>query len=350
MSKTLSEILNRYSPTTEAEEIFHSADSESIALRADKQQRALEISAAFSHVIPKIKLYEVEEGIRRAYELNMVRICPRYPNAHFQKENIPDLLMETNRRGIVANGFFNRCDWKLTGGELEVFVPVAQSGVGLIYDAKTPKLMEEIIQNEFGDSISVKISSMDDDTLMAYQQNVRDQLAELGKEAAKAEKEYERVQHVQESREFGGSAPIADEKEMLPRVATIYGEVAIPDVKDGMCRIGHYTFDISAPEFVMGDPFEITPTAIGLIDRPQRNIVILAEVTSFTKEEARTEGKFDISIDFFDGNASIEHRAFSVDGDVAGELAGIFAPGTKRLSIWAEKRGNSQTPMLSFLQ
>ena len=139
---------------------------------------------------------------------------------------------------------------------------------------------------------------------------------------------------------------------MLPRAASIYGEAATPEIKDGFCKIGHYTFDLTAPEFVMGDPFEITPIAIASIDRPQRNIVILAEVTSFTKEEARTEGKFDIEIDFFDGNASIEHRAFAVEGEEAGELAGIFAPGNvvamKGYAKKVTRRGQTDTDFTFF--
>ena len=104
MSKNLLEIFNRYNPSPEFAEILLSAKTDSITLRADKPQRIIETSAAFPRIIPKRTLYEIEEEIRKVYQLNSVRICPRYDSSLFNESRIPDLLMETNRRGIVANG------------------------------------------------------------------------------------------------------------------------------------------------------------------------------------------------------------------------------------------------------
>ena len=117
MSRTFLEIFSRYTPSNENAEILLSADPSSITLRADKPQKLLEASAAFPHVIPKLKLYQIEEEVRAAYELNMVRIRPIYPAYLWNQDRIPDLLMETNRRGIVANGFFNHCEYHLSNGK-----------------------------------------------------------------------------------------------------------------------------------------------------------------------------------------------------------------------------------------
>ena len=245
------------------------ADPESISMRADKQQRALEISVAFPHVVPKMTLYGIEEEIRQAYELNVMRIRPRYPFAHFDRTQIPDLLRETNRRGIVANGFFANCDYQLAEGRLEIRIPLAESGVGLMYSAETPKLMEEIIYEEFGDRIRVSVGSMDEQARAEYYEAARQRQVELERQAARAEAEYVRMQRVQERSE--SNAPVEEEKEVLPRAATIYSEVAVPEIEDGICRIGNYTFDISSPEFIFGEPFEIKPTAIAAIDHPLLN-------------------------------------------------------------------------------
>ena len=326
MSKTLLEILNRYTPSTEAEEILRTADPDSISMRADKQQRALEVSVAFPQVVPKLTLYAIEEEIRQAYQLNIMQFRPHYPNAHFDRDQIPDLLRETNRRGIVANGFFSHCDYKLRDGVLEILIPIAMGGVDLMYSAETPRLMEEIIREEFGDRIRVKIGSMDEASLAQFREAARMQQHELERQAAKAEEDFVRMQRAQESREFG--APVEEEKEMLPRAATIYSEVAVPEIRDGVCRIGTMTFDISSPEFVFGEPFEITPVSIASIEKPQRNIVILGEVFGFTKEEGRGGEKFDITFDVFDGNASIEHRTFGMEPEDASQLCGLIGNGS----------------------
>ena len=123
MSKTLLEIFNRYHPSDEFASILNLADSESISLRADKEKRIIEASAHFPHVIPKRTLYRIEEEIRQAYELCAVRLRPQYSADQFGIETIPDLLIETNRRGIVANGFFNHCDYRYSGGVLNIEIP-----------------------------------------------------------------------------------------------------------------------------------------------------------------------------------------------------------------------------------
>ncbi|MBE6602337.1 MAG: PolC-type DNA polymerase III [Ruminococcaceae bacterium] len=350
MSKTLLEIFHRYEPSSaEFRQILESADPDSIKLRADKPQRFIEASAAFPCVIPRRTLYRIEEEIRVAYELNMVRLLPRYPSECFSSDSIPDLLMETNRRGIVANGFFNHCDWRLSGTELTIDIPFSEGGVELIYDAKTPQLMEDIAREEYGVSIRVSIRKMKDYDPNAYQSAVESQLREMQREAAKAEVEYHRMQQAQFEADSRPAA--AEQEEMLPRAASIYGEVSIPEIGNGICRIGFSAFDISAPEYVLGEPFEITPVSIASIDKPMRNIVILGEVFHFQREASRSGDKFDITFDVFDGNASIEHRSFSLDVDAANELCGAIKDGSviaMRGYVKHVTRKNSVDPDFTF--
>ena len=349
MSKTLLEIFHRYEPSPEFRQILDSAYPDTITLRADKPQRLIEASAAFPRVIPKKALYQIEEEIRLVYELNMVRLLPRYAAACFSSDVIPDLLIETNRRGIVANGFFNHCDWRLNGDELRIDIPFSEGGVELIYDAKTPQLMEEIVREEYGVSIHVKIQKMADYDPNDYQNAVESQLRQMQRDAAKAEVDYHRMQQSQFDSEK--RAPAAEEKEMLPRAASIYGEVPIPEIGNGTCKIGFSTFDISSPEYVLGEPFEITPISIASIDKPMRNIVILGEVFHFEREASRSGDKFDITFDVFDGNASIEHRSFSMDADAANELCGAIKDGSviaMRGYVKHVTRKNSVDPDFTF--
>ena len=326
MSRTILEIFNRYTPDDEAREILLSADADSIQLRADKEQRAVEVTAFFPNRIPKLIFYRIEEAIRRAYELNAVYIRPRYSAALFGQHCIPDLLMETNRQGIVAKGFFDRCSFRLVQDQLHIEVPFFKSGVDLIYNAETPKLMEKILLSEYGVKITVSIQQMRDDDILAYQNALRSQQQELEHHAAQVEVEYQRMQ-AHPPAEIFSSAPAEEEKEMLPRAVSIYQHDFTPQIEDGKCRIGNSVFDISAPEYVYGDAFEITPSPIASIQRPQKNIVILGEVFNFQIEEGRGGDKFDISFDIFDGNASIEHRTFGMDPESANEIAGLLKSG-----------------------
>ena len=109
MSKTLPEIFAKYRPDESDLRLLLSVDPASVRLRCDKEQRMMEIRADFPMPVRRADLFRIEAGIRKAYELNFVRFLPHYPGATFTEDYVPELLAETNRMGIVANGFFNRC-------------------------------------------------------------------------------------------------------------------------------------------------------------------------------------------------------------------------------------------------
>lgn len=327
MSKNLLEIFNRYHPDAATAELLLSADASGIALRADKAQRIIETTVPFPRIIPKRVLYRIEEEIRAAYELNSVRICPKYPSALFDVDQIPDLLMETNRRGIVANGFFNRCDYRLSGGVLSIEIPFTQSGVELIYNAETPKLMQEILFSEFGVHVQVEIRRMENFDPSEFQNPLQARLEEMGREAARAEVQYHAMLESQHHGGGGETAVAVEEEPALPRASSIYSEDCIPEISEGICKIGFVTYDFSNPEYVLGEPFEIRPVPIASLNRPQRNVVIVGEIFGFTKEESRGGDKFDVTFDIFDGNASIEHRTFGMEPEELDMLSGAISDG-----------------------
>ena len=324
MSKNLLEIFNRYTPDNASAQLLLSADASGISLRVDKEQRMIEVSAPFPRTIPRKELYRIEEEIRKAYDLNSVRICPIYAANLFDISQIPDLLMETNRRGIVAKGFFDRCEYRLSAGVLDIEIPFTNAGINLIESAETPKLMEKLVFDTYGVAIKVKLQTLkgfDPDDFVAPLQS---RIQEMSRDAARAEVQYrQEAQRAPEA--FATEAE--EEQEMLPRAASIYGEVPIPEYGEGTCRIGTSVFDISEPEYVYGEPFEIRPLPIGAIDKPQKNLTIIGEVFDVVREESRGGDRFDVSFAIFDGNASIEHRSYSLDIDQATELCDMLHNG-----------------------
>ena len=274
MSKNLLEIFNRYHPDDASAKVLLLADANGISLRADKEQRIIEVTAPFSQVVPRAVLYRIEEEIRVAYDLNSVRICPVYNAELFDVTQIPDLLMETNRRGIVAKGFFDRCEYNLSGNVLDIDIPFTNAGINLIESADTPRLMEKIVRDTYGVNLQVKLHTIKGYDPFDYNNSVQNRIQEMSRDAARAEADYKRdalrAPEVIISDE-------AEEEAMLPRAASIYGEVPLPEYGEGTCRIGTSVFDISAPEYVYGEPFEIRPLPIGAIDKPQKNITIIGE-------------------------------------------------------------------------
>ena len=324
MSKNLLEIFNRYQPDNASAEALLSADANGISLRADKEQRIIEVKAPFPRIIPRAELYRIEEEIRIAYDLNSVRICPVYRADLFDVSQIPDLLMETNRCGIVAKGFFDRCEYRLAGNVLDIDIPFGNAGINLIESAETPKLMEKLVKEIYGVTLQVKLHTIQGFDPSAYNNSVQDRIVAMSRDAARAE-----VQYQKDALRAPEIVTVSDEEEneMLPRAASIYGEVPLPEYGEGTCRIGNSLFDISEPEYIYGEPFEIRPLPIGAIDKPQKNLTIIGEVFDLVREESRGGDRFDVSFAIFDGNASIEHRSYSLDIDEATELCEMLHNG-----------------------
>lgn len=320
MAKTLKELFNKYLPTEDQEKILSSGTV--TRSRVDKDKRIIEVYADFQHIVPKEKLYEIEESIKEAYKIQYCKIMPRYPSELFEYAYIPEILLEAERVGVVAKGFFSRYKYILDGDKLTVTIPFTADGISLLENAQTPKVIENIIESEFGKRISVNIEH-DGRTVMEMSENYRQRIESLDRQISSAEKRYT------EATEKSAESKPAEEqpKEKLPRLASVYNETAVEKDDNGCVRIGASVFDISAPQYIIGVPFEIQPMLISSVTRPLRNIIFIGEVFAFTSEANRAGDKFNVSFGIFDGNASIYVKRYSLEAEDAGELAGAIKNG-----------------------
>ena len=122
--KNFFEIFNLYKPSDElfgAEAVLRSARD--IKVRADKERRFLEIHITLDALAEKELLYGVEREMAAVYRLNCVRILPHYSSALFGVGYIPQILLEAERTGIVARGFFSRYETTLLGNDLTITLP-----------------------------------------------------------------------------------------------------------------------------------------------------------------------------------------------------------------------------------
>ena len=63
----------RYAPDHELRPVTDAAQD--IRIRCDREKKIVEITASFGCIFNKDELYAVEDGIKEAYELNIVRLC-----------------------------------------------------------------------------------------------------------------------------------------------------------------------------------------------------------------------------------------------------------------------------------
>ncbi len=319
--KKLKELLSKYLPPQEHATILEMGQV--TKSRIDKDKRILEVCVDFPYIIDKELLYEIEGQVAEVYQLNGFKILPHYPSVLFSEAYIPQLLRETERIGIVARGFFSSFSHTLTEDTLRIRIPFSEQGVGLLEDAMTPKVIENILFSEFSIHRRVILEQDPFHSQAAVSDSQRDKLAILDRQIREAEKNYGSAVSA-----ASDDAAVHTEEIKLPRLSTVFDQNIAIDRSDPSCvRIGASRFDISAPNYVIGTTFAIDPIPIASVSRSTRNVVFLGEIFNFSKEANRAGDKFNISFGLFDGNASIYVKHYSMTAEDAAEIAGVLKSG-----------------------
>ena len=245
--KTFLEKFNKYQPT-DTEIIRVLSCVKEYTIRLDKEARIIEADVYFDGIVSKNLLYRMEDEIRAVYSLNRMKLLPKYPCELFDKQYFAQILIEAERIGIVARGFFAACDWEFKGEDITVTIPFVAGGVKLLENANTPKIIENIIFSEFGLKYNVKIVS-DEKMSSSVQDKVRSELVRHDKSIAEQSSRYE------SSAQPSNTNNTKNEKEAaganLPRVTTLTQGAEI-QMNEGICEIGYKKFDISSPEYLYG--------------------------------------------------------------------------------------------------
>ncbi len=321
MAKSFFEIFHKYSP----QERYASwlATAADIRMRADKEKRMLEISAAFPALVKKTELYAVEREIATVYELTHVRLLPRYPAELFDESYIPELIAETERIGIVARGFFHTYEAHIVGDLLTVDMPYLDESLLLMKLGQTHEVISGIIRSEFGLSYRVEIrhsaelaSDMRSDSAL--------ELAEWTSRLREAEREYESNRNAPAA---PVQPPVAEDSDRK-RVMSVLGEAGDAEIEEGICRVGAYRFDISTPQYLGEKEFVIRPVPIARVDRQMHDVTIVGEVFGYTEDITRAGDKYNITFCVTDGNSSIAVKKFGVPIDEAKLLSKTIGNGT----------------------
>ena len=315
MAKNFLQIFNKYTPSEDEARILLSADN--IRIGADKENRALRAELDFKSLVPKDTLYKIERDIAKAYELNWVKLLPHYPAELFDSDYTSELLKETECVGIVARGFFNKYRYIYEDKTLTVEIPFAADGVRLLCDARTPEVMQGIIFSEFGISIKVNIIHTEDEIFLANNNSLERAYEEFDKRLVAEAK-------LHESR---ATAPSESEEIVFPRVQTLSTIDRAPELEGGICKIGVSSFDISSPEYIFGDEFEISPTPIADIVNPMKSVTVIGTTFGYTCEPNRAGDKYNINFSITDENSSIEVKCFGKTDEEAKIITGAAKDG-----------------------
>ena len=317
--KKLTEILKRYEPDERSRELLLSAYD--IKLRADKNNKMLEVKAKFPKIIDKRILYKIEDEVRETYQLSSVRILPMYDSSLFSHDYLPQILLEAERVGIVVKGFFTNYESDIKGNEIELTIPFSSDGISFVCDAKTPSIIENIIKSEFGLTYHVTLKTAKNYT-------------ESPNPAATRLLEYDRQMRAYSAQNRGSeqasSLSINEDEVALRKVDSLYSGIdANPRIYGNSIRIGNRSYDISEPETVWGEPFEIKCIGVGQIKSPMSKVTVIGEVFSYSSDTARNrQDRYDVIFGVFDGYSSIDVYKCNVSEEENKKLKGAFGIGS----------------------
>ena len=344
MSKHILEIFSKFQPTPETYDILQMSGENTV--RYDRERRIVEIELAFDNLVDKKDLYKIEAELCRAYNLNYAKLLPKYPAELLCNNYIPQILMEAERTGVVARGFFADYTYSFDGDRLVIDINTLQSGVDLINDYRTPQIIESIILSEFGVRINVSIVSTT--PMTGYSDAILREFEAIDNELSQVSKNYTPYQS------YDKKAPEENEDEQNPevkldRVTSMYkikdkqvDEETDPLIYDSGCR----KFDLSNPEYVYGDEFDIKPVQISRITTPQYNLVIVGDVFDFKSEPTRAGDKFNISFSLTDYCSSIDVRCYGVEDEEAKLIKSFISDGATLAlhgSVRRETRKDNKT-------
>ncbi|MBQ8511380.1 MAG: PolC-type DNA polymerase III [Clostridia bacterium] len=326
-TRTLSDVFRKVVPELSAKgrEIF--SDAADLTLRIDREHRIAEVGCRLPRLYKKRDIYALENQIKEAYELSQMRILTHYPAELFSMDYMGEILTEAARVGVVVSGFFDKYELEQDGETIVIRIPFTQGGITLLNLAETARIIEGIIYSEFSISVHIQIEKTAD-AEQQYAEYVAKQMERLNSESAHISAEYERMMQEAERAQSMPQAPEVEEKPVLPRVQSLFDGSDYPEtVREGVVHSGKIDFDISSPEVVFGELFEITGTTpLRSIRSTGKNVIILCEVFDIQQKETRKGDKVMFTVAATDKDASI-YIKMTVPVEAVPETETLFGKG-----------------------
>lgn len=269
-------------------------------IKIGRESKSIEVRVGFPDIIDHNKIFEIENKIREIYSLSYMRIIPRYPSDLFSIDNMKNIMLETQRKGVVSRGFFNDYKCRIENDRLIITIALGNGGIELLYTAETQQVISDIIFEEFSLRFDVDIESEEsgnfdfnnyirsrEDTYMAeYSENI------APPDIASADQNE------------------SAEKPVLLKTSSVYEDNCLFNLEDNIISIGKWSFDISAPEIIFGEEFGIKPIPIRNIEKPMSNITIAGQVFVYSERPSRNIEKTSVSFGVSDGDSSIFVKMF----------------------------------------
>ncbi len=267
------------------------------AVRIDEAHKRVEVEVAFASLIDKSVLYGIEEDFKAAYGLNQFYLLPKYPKELFCKSYLPQAVIELERRGIVARGFFGHYTIECEDNKITVEIPYGHGSIELMTLAKTGKTFSDVLFSEFGLHFDVTIQSAANyqEAQARYQEEQRRLLLEqIQKSKEEAQQKWEETQ-AQQPKTTVSLEPSFD--------------ADVKFVTDDIITVGHRSYDLADAELLFGAEFIGAPVALRTLTKEERGVIFCGDSFGFDSKTTRKGDKSIVTFYVTDHDASATVKA-----------------------------------------
>jgi len=291
--KLFTELFFKYIPTENDREILDLLDDYSY--RLNKETREIRIDFHFSRLVPKFRLYDLEQGITKAYQLKSCFIFPKYPTELFHADYKDELILELSRNTLLAKGFFDDCTATLTDSVFRIDMKPGYSKLPKIGECE--RLLSDIIFSEFSKRVTVELHSEEFD-MEAY--NKKCKFTMLFDDVVKSSSSSSEPQH--------NSVDERDEHSKIPN--TLWEDLEFSyDEAEKTLVSGFTTFDLGDPELIFGRKTTEADfqNLVGIceLDSIPRAVSFCGKVIMTEEKEMRGGEGFRVKVHITDGASSV---------------------------------------------
>ncbi len=153
--KLFTELFFKYKPSAADLEILNLLTD--YTYRLNKETREIRIDFYLERIVPKFRLYAIEDAILTAYDLQSCFIFPKYNSALFDSAYQDELLIELSRNTRLGKGFFDDCTMSIEGNKITF--QMRDGFAKLPHTGKCEQIIAEIIRSEFGLQFEVEFQA-----------------------------------------------------------------------------------------------------------------------------------------------------------------------------------------------
>lgn len=294
---------NKYTPLPSDEKLIASITD--IAVRVNKQAKAIECDVDFSKKISLNLLSDLENRVRCAYSINSVIFLPTYQTLSWQDFRLSDIIELVRKYyGSMVNGFFDGAcdDYIKSTNTLKITLADGHSS-SLLYNAGLDRMLCQTVEKVFSEKINIEFCGEVSDSF------IPDNSEELERDAAAA---YERMYITQTQTPVEEASASLNAEESSTEI--------VEHAESDLITSGKMTFDLSEPKPVLGRfsrrkliPVRVVATSAG------EAVAFCGIVVKSDSKETRDQTKVRYNITVTDNDSSVSLK-FLVPRDEDGDI------------------------------